>query len=116
MLAINHTDDATVVLSSLPKLRRITWQSDFSDVVFQVAATHLGLLISPCKHVEEVMFIAQGSGTYDDSRVKDYCKSIDEVLTSDNFPSLRRVRLDKYIPTDWFPILQSRRLLELTNS
>ena len=115
MLAINHTDDATVVLSSLPKLRRITWQSDFSDVVFQVAATHLGLLISPCKHVEEVIFITLGSGDYD-SMVKDYCKFIDEALTSDNFPSLRRVRLYKDIPTDCFPILQSCGLLEWTYS
>ena len=44
---------------------------------------------------------------------RDYCKMIDEALTSDNFPSLRSVQLHKNIPFDYFPTLQSRKLLSV---
>ena len=44
---------------------------------------------------------------------KDHCKAIDKALTSDNFPSLRSVRLYEEIPFDYFPTLQSEGLLEV---
>ena len=104
-----------VVLSTLPKLRRITWKNSASLALFQVAATQLGSISSPCESVEEVAFVACACREYFLER-KDTFKPIDEALTSGNFPSLRRVRLYKDIPFDCFPILQSRGLLESANS
>ena len=104
-----------VVLSTLPKLRRITWDNVGSLTVFEVAATQLGSISSPCESVEEVTFVAPAYREYLLER-KDTFKPIDEALTSGNFPSLRRVRLYKDIPFDCFPILQSRGLLESANS
>ena len=104
-----------VVLSTLPKLRRITWDNSFSLTVFEVAATQLGSISSPCESVEEVAFVACAAGEYFLER-KDTFKPVDEALTSGNFPSLRRVRLYKDIPFDCFPILQSSGLLEWTRS
>ena len=78
--------------------------------VLYIAATQLSSIDSPCK-VEEVKFaIWDEEGGYE--QVKDHCKIIDEVLTGDNFPSLRRVQLFRMIPFECFPILQSRGLLE----
>ena len=87
----------------------------WGEVIFQVAATQLGSISSPCKPVEEVMFRAESLKSGRAAQSKD-CKLIDEALAGDNFPSLRRVRLYKDIPFDWFPILQSRGILESMNS
>ena len=111
VLSPTDTDGALVVLSSLPKLRRLMWDNGYSKVIFQVTASQLGLITSPCKLVEEVIFLVKGHAY--DSRVREHCKLIDEALASDKFPSLRRVRLYEDIPLDCFPILQSRWLSEL---
>ena len=65
---------------------------------------------TPCKLVE-VIFDVYDSGGYEES--KDHCKAIDEALSSDNFPSLRSVKLNNEIPFDYFPTLQSRNLLSV---
>ena len=107
-----RTNDTPVVLSSLPNLRRIKWWCSRSSV-FQITATQLCSIREPCK-IEEIVFDTSTvfiPESYENS--KDHFKAIDEALTSDNFPSLRSVQLDKLIPFDWFPTLQSRKLLSV---
>ena len=65
---------------------------------------------TPCKLVE-VIFDVYDSDGYEE--LKDHCKAIDEALSSDNFPSLRSVQLHRKIPFDYFPALQSRKLLSV---
>ena len=80
---------------------------------FQIVATQLCSIREPCK-IEDLIFKDTSyikEKDYEESR--DYCKMIDEVLTSDNFPSLRSVRLYEEIPFDYFPTLQSRKLLSV---
>ena len=106
---LTDTDDDQVAPSSLLNLRRIKWCSDHTDF-FQVVATQLCSIRSPCK-LAEVGFSISPVGGY--GQVKDHCKLIDEVLAGDNFPSLCCVQLRPNIPLDYFPNLQSRKLLKV---
>ena len=103
-----HTDDPTVVLSLLPNLRRIYWECAYSRI-FQIVATQFCSIRTPCKLVQVILCL------YHDGYegIKDHCKAIDEALSSDNFPSLRSVQLHGKIPFDYFPALQSRKLLSV---
>ena len=101
-----------VTLSLFPKLRRISWSSmsrggPHDGFILQIAATQLCSAVSSCG-IEEVHLNIK---TTDYEPFKDCCKRIDETLTSDKFLSLRSVRLFKDIPGEYFPTLQSRRLL-----
>lgn len=78
--------------------------------IFQIAATQFSSFYTPCKLVEVVFNIYYGVN-YGGS--KGYCQVIDEALSSDNFPSLRSVQLYGKIPFDYFPALQSRKLLSV---
>ena len=100
-----------VVLPSFPNLRRMMWYGNYCNI-FQIAATQFCSIPAPCKIVE-VGFIVEDYGGFEP--VKKHCKLIDEVLTGDNFPSLCCVQLYKDSPSDYFPILQSRGLLEVSN-
>ena len=81
---------------------------DGDSEIFQIAATQFCSFHTPCKLVE-VIFLVYDPDGYEGS--KDHCKVIDEALSSDNFPSLRSVQLYEKIPFDYFPNLQSRKLL-----
>ena len=108
---LNHaiqTNGILVVLSSLPNLRRIMWEG-FDSGLFHIAAIQLCLTRKPCK-LEEIIFQIYGLRVEKDESSED-CRMIEEALTSDNFPSLRSVQLCRKIPSDYFPILQSRKLL-----
>ena len=98
----------TVVLSSLSNLRRIEWYG-IHPRIFQIAATQICSIHTPCKLVEVILSIACDPDGYEGS--KDHCKVIDEALTSDNFPSLCSVQLSELDLFDYFPTLQSRKLL-----
>ena len=72
----------------------------------------LDMVISPCKIAEIDIWIDNDEGQgYE--WAKDNCQLIDEALTSDNFPSLRCVNLHKGIPDYYFPVLLSRKLLQV---
>ena len=100
-----------VVLPSFPNLRRMMWYGNYCNI-FRIAATQLCSIPAPCK-IAEVGFIVQSYEGFEP--VKDHCKLIDELLTGDNFPSLRHVQVYKESPIAYFPILQSRGLLEINN-
>ena len=82
---------------------------DGDPEIFQIAATQFCSIRTPCKLIEIILNFYQDE--YQGS--KDHCKAIDEALTSDNFPSLLSVQLYKKVPFDYFPTLQSRRLLSV---
>ena len=85
------------------------WWCGYSGI-FQIAATQVCSIHTPCKLEEVILDVSvYDSDGYEGS--KDHCKVIDEALSSDNFPSLRSVQLCRKIPSDYFPILQSRKLL-----
>ena len=101
-----------VVLSLFSKLHRVSWSSNHHQhnaPIFHAAATQLSSVLSPCKIAELDLLVDLPD--YEPEPAKEYCKLIDEALTSDNFPSLRHVPLFCRIPFDYFPILQSRNLL-----
>lgn len=109
-----------VMLSSLPNIRRLTWGCREMQIegweysysrVFHLAAAQLSSISSPCQIIEVTFHPVSMTGY---EKAEDHCKIIDEVLTSDNFPSLRRVLLLEQISFDYFPLLQSRKLLGLT--
>ena len=77
-------------------------------VAFEVAATQLSLIHSPCQIAEVHLDISCLN-----EEVQDHCTAIDEALATDNFPSLRRVLLHYNTPYDYFPSLQSRGILEV---
>ena len=79
---------------------------------FQIAATQINSVREPCKTIEEVRLRIWNPKDEWDEQEKDYCTIIDKALAGDNFPSLRLVALMEGIPWDYFPILQSRNLLE----
>ena len=103
------TDIVVVSLSLLPHLRRIEWWGLYSGI-FRIAAKHILSIRLPCQIVEVNLHIGHRGG-YEGS--KGYCRSIDEALTSDNFPSLRHVLLHRLVPFDYFPLLRARGYLEL---
>ena len=88
----------------------MVWRGHYCNIV-QVAATQICSVLSPCKIVEVGILIRHYKGDYE--HVKDHCKLIDEVLVGDNFPSLCCVQLQSNIPLDYFPNLQSRKLLKV---
>ena len=95
----------------MPNLRRIKWQGTYFRI-FQIAATQIYSIHTPCKLEEVILDVSvHDSDGYEGS--KDHCKVIDEALSSDNFPSLHSVQLYKDIPFDYFPTLQSRKLLSV---
>ena len=79
---------------------------------FQIAAAQISLVREPCNTIEEVHLSILYAMVKGDEQEKDYCTIIDQTLAGDNFPSLQRVILEKGIPWDYFPILQSRNLLQ----
>ena len=81
---------------------------------FQIAAAQINSVREPCKTIEEVRLRIWKSNDEWNEQEKDYCTIIDKALAGDNFPSLRLVKLIRFIPLDWFPILQSRNLLKVT--
>ena len=68
---------------------------------------------TPCKLVEIILDFDDDDDDDDDEEIKDHFKAIDEALSSDNFSSLRSVQLNNKIPFDYFPALQSRKLLSV---
>ena len=94
----------------MPNLRRIEWQCSYSRI-FQIAATQFCAFRTPCKLVEIILDFDDDDD--DDEEIKDHYKAIDEALSSDNFSSLRSVQLNNKIPFDYFPALQSRKLLSV---
>ena len=104
-----QTNDTAVELSSVPNVCRIEWWCG-SSRIFQIAAMQFCSFRTPCKLVEIILDFDHDG----DEGTKDHCKAIDEALSSDNFPSLRSVQLDESIPFDYFPILQSRKLLSIS--
>ena len=82
---------------------------DGDPEIFQIAATQFYSFRTPCKLVEITL------DSYHDrnEETKGHYKVIDEALSSDNFPSLRSVQLNCKIPFDYFPTLQSRKLLRV---
>ena len=111
----SRTNDTPVVLSSLPNLRRMkSWCGHSS--VFQIASTQLCSIREPCKIEDIILVVSLTIEAKDYEKSRNYCKRIDEALTSDNFPSLRSVQLFREIPFDYFPTLQSRKLLRVYGS
>ena len=79
---------------------------------FQVAAAQISSVREPCKTIEEVhLIISHDVSKYEQE--KDYLTIIDKALAGNNFPSLRLVILRNGARLDYFPILQSRNLLEV---
>ena len=66
------------------------------------------MITSPCK-ITDVDLAAILS---DYTSIEGDCNTIDKVLSSDKFASLRKVKALDRIPSDYFPGLKSRRLLE----
>ena len=98
-----------VGLSSLPNLRRIEWWcGQFS--LLQISATQLCRIYESCKFGEIILGI-YNLAPEDRESSKEHCRMINEILTNDIFPSLRRVQLSQNFPLGYFPTLQSRKLL-----
>ena len=109
-------DGLLAILSTLPNIHRIEWGGEETIDprynhfhLFHLVATQLCSISSPC----QIIVVRLSPASWERSEhAKDHCKLIDEVLTGDNFPSLRHVQLYEKIPFDYFPILHSRGLLE----
>ena len=106
-----------VQLSSFPNLHRISWSSSYRGLshdsfIFQIAATQLGSVLSPCNIVE----VHLGVDIVDYGPAAIYCNHIDEALTSDNYPFLCSVQLFTRIPFHYFPRFQSRGILRVAET
>ena len=103
-----------VALSSFKNLRKITWRapSSLNPSILQYAARQLNYTTSPCRIAEIVIILDLED--YERTQIKEICGNIDTTLTSYRFPLLRSFQIFKTIPSEYFPALKMRGILEAT--
>ena len=104
-----HTNDTAVELSSLPNLRRIEWWCGRFSLL-QIAATQLFQIYESC-NIGVIILGIYNLAPEDPESSKEHCRMINEILTNDIFPSLRRVQLSQNFPLGYFQTLHLRKLL-----
>ena len=107
--AQTSTNIYTLVRLDLFRLQKITYGSYSMDHILSYVVQQLEEVSLPLALVEVCFDIRLDESELDE----ELCKSIDQLLSSDKFPSLRVVDLHETIPFDNFPNLYKNGILTM---